>query len=256
MSTVSRPLANATGAGCVGNALPEEHALPEKRTPQAAEIVDVRCTIAARAAQELEDGEVTNLGAGIPMLVANYIPEHLDVFIQAENGILGVGPVSAPGTEDPDRRNAGNLYVSILPGGSYFDTAASFAMIRGGRVAATMLGTLEADGDGNIANYEMPGRKIGMGGAMDLVAGARVVYVLTEHCAKDGSPKLVAHCSLPLTGAGECDVIITERAVFRRHPGRGFVLEEVARGHSLEEIAAHTTMAYTVADSVKLEAYG
>lgn len=217
---------------------------------------DERCIIAARAALELEDGQVTNLGAGIPMLVANYIPEHIDVVIQAENGILGVGPVSRSGTEDPDRRNAGNLYVTLLPGGCYFDTATSFGMIRGGRVAATMLGTLQVDGDGNIANYEMPGRKIGMGGAMDLVAGARNVYVLTEHCAKDGTPKLVEHCTLPLTGAGECDVIVTERAFFRRHPGRGFVLEEVACGHTLEEIAACTEMAYTVADDVRLDAYG
>ena len=217
---------------------------------------DCRCIIAARAALELEDGQVTNLGAGIPMLVANYIPAHIDVIIQAENGILGVGPVSAPGTQDQDRRNAGNLYVALLPGGCYFDTATSFAMIRGGRVAATMLGTLQVDGDGNIANYEMPGRKIGMGGAMDLVAGARTVYVLTEHCTKEGAPKLVRRCTLPLTGAGECDVIITERALFRRHPDRGFVLEEVACGHTLEDIAACTQMAYTVADDVRLGAFG
>jgi 3-oxoacid CoA-transferase B subunit len=224
--------------------------------PVVAERHDDRCVIAARAALELEDGQVTNLGAGIPMLVANYIPEHVDVLIQSENGILGVGPVSAPGREDPDRRNAGNLYVTLLPGGSYFDTATSFGMIRSGRVAATMLGTLQVDGDGDIANYELPGRKIGMGGAMDLVAGARTVYVLTEHCTKDGRPKLVKRCTLPLTGAGECDVIVTERAFFRRLPGRGFVLEEVARGHTLEEIAASTEMAYEVAPDVKLDAYG
>ncbi len=217
---------------------------------------DCRCVIAARAALELEDGQVTNLGAGIPMLVANYIPEHIDVVIQAENGILGVGPVSAPGTQDPDRRNAGNLYVTLLPGGCYFDTATSFAMIRSGRVSATMLGTLQVDEEGNIANYEMPGRKIGMGGAMDLVAGARTVYVLTEHCTKEGAPKLVRRCTLPLTGAGECDVVITERGVFRRYTGRGFVLEEVAHGHTLEEIAACTQMAHAVADDVTLDAYG
>jgi 3-oxoacid CoA-transferase B subunit len=218
--------------------------------------LDDRCIIAARAALELEDGQVTNLGAGIPMLVANYIPEHIDVIIQSENGILGVGPVSAPGREDPDRRNAGNLYVTLLPGGSYFDSATSFGMIRGGRVAATMLGTLQVDGEGDIANYEMPGRKIGMGGAMDLVAGARTVYVLTEHCTKEGAPKLVRRCTLPLTGAGECDVIITERALFRRCPDRGFVLEEVARGHTVAEIAACTEMVYAVADDVRLDAYG
>jgi 3-oxoacid CoA-transferase B subunit len=229
------------------------HGAPEECP---AERLDSRCVIAARAALELEDGQVTNLGAGIPMLVANYIPEHIDVIIQSENGILGVGPVPPPGREDPDRRNAGNLYVTLLPGGSYFDSATSFGMIRGGRVAATMLGTLQVDGDGDIANYEMPGRKIGMGGAMDLVAGARTVYVLTEHCTKNGAPKLVERCTLPLTGAGECDVVITERALFRRHAGRGFVLEEVACGHTLEEIAACTEMAYTVADDVRLDAYG
>ena len=217
---------------------------------------DIRCVIAARAARELVDGQVTNLGAGIPMLVANYIPAGVDVIIQAENGITSVGPVSPPGTEDPDRRNAGNLFVTMLPGGCYFDTATSFAMIRGGRVAVTMLGTLQVDGDGNIANYEMPGRKIGMGGAMDLVAGARTVYVLTEHCAKDGTPKLVARCTLPLTGAAECNVIVTERALFRRRTEGGFVLEEVARGHTLEEIATCTEMAYAVADDVRRDAYG
>lgn len=232
------------------------HALPDECSPVASKRHDSRRIIAARAALELRDGQVTNLGAGIPMLVCNHIPEHVDVVIQSENGILGVGPVSAPGTEDPDRRNAGNLYVTLLPGGSYFDTAMSFAMIRSGRVGVTMLGTLQVDGEGNIANYEMPGRKIGMGGAMDLVAGARTVYVLTEHCAKDGRPKLVERCTLPLTGAGECDVVITERALFRRAASGGFVLEEVACGHTLGEVAAHTEMAYTVAEEVRLDAYG
>ena len=170
--------------------------------------------------------------------------------------VLGAGPVARPGTEDPDRCNAGNLFVTLLPGGCYFDSATSFAMIRSGRVAATMLGTLQVDGDGSIANYEMPGRKIGMGGAMDLVAGARTVYVLTEHCTREGAPKLVRRCTLPLTGAGECDVIVTERGLFRRYAGRGFVLEEVACGHTLEEIAAVTEMGYTVAGDVKLDAYG
>jgi acetate CoA/acetoacetate CoA-transferase beta subunit len=215
-----------------------------------------KCTIAERAARELKDGDVINLGAGIPMLVADYLPEGHDVVIQAENGIVRCGPVSAPGTEEPDRRNAGNLPVSLLAGGCYIDSATSFAMIRGGHIDATMIGTLQVDGAGNIANYEMPGRKIGMGGAMDLVAGARRVYVLTEHCAKDGSSKLVESCTLPLTGAGECDVVITERALFRRFPERGFVLEEVARGYTLEDIRSATGMRYEVAADLKLEAYG
>jgi 3-oxoacid CoA-transferase B subunit len=222
----------------------------------AATTPDTRCTIAARAAGELKDGDVVNLGAGIPMLVANYLPNGHDVVIQAENGIVRCGPVSAPGTEEPDRRNAGNLPVELLPGGCYVDSATSFGMIRGGHIDATMIGTLQVDGDGNIANWEMPGRKIGMGGAMDLVAGARRVYVLTEHCAKDGSPKLVDRCSLPLTGAAECDVLITERALFRRSPEQGFVLEEVARGYTLEDIRTATAMRYEVAADVRLEAYG
>jgi acetate CoA/acetoacetate CoA-transferase beta subunit len=217
---------------------------------------DTRCTIAGRAARELSDGDVVNLGAGIPMLVANYLPDGHDVVIQAENGIVRAGPVSLPGTEERDRRNAGNLPVSLLPGGCYVDSATSFAMIRGGHIDATMIGTLQVDGDGNIANYEMPGRKIGMGGAMDLVAGARRVYVLTEHCAKDGSPKLVKSCTLPLTGAAECDVVITERAVFRRSPGTGFVLEEVATGFTLDDIRAATAMEFAVSEDVRLGAYG
>jgi acetate CoA/acetoacetate CoA-transferase beta subunit len=217
---------------------------------------DIRRIIASRAARELRDGQVVNLGAGIPMLVANYIPTGVDVVIQSENGIIGAGPISIPGTEDPDRRNAGNLPVSLLPGGCYVDSVVSFGLIRGGHVDATMLGTLQVDEEGDIANYETADRKIGMGGAMDLVAGARVVYVLTEHCDKHGAPKLVRRCTLPLTGAGECDVIITERALLRRRPRGGFTLEEVARGHTLEQIANSTEMAYTVSDDVRLDAYG
>lgn len=217
---------------------------------------DSRTAIACRAARELADGSIVNLGAGIPMLVADYLPDGHDVVIQAENGIVRAGPISSPGTEEPDRRNAGNLPVSILPGGCYVDSAVSFGIIRGGHLDATMIGTLQVDGDGNIANYEVPGRKIGMGGAMDLVAGARRVYVLTEHCTKSGAPKLVERCSLPLTAAGECDVIITERALFRRHADAGFVLEEVARGFDIEAIRAKTGMRYAVSKELKLDAYG
>jgi 3-oxoacid CoA-transferase B subunit len=217
---------------------------------------DTRCIIAARAARELRDGEVTNLGAGIPMLVSNYLPQGVNVVIQAENGIVGAGPVSPAGTDEPDRRNAGNLPVTLLPGGCYVDSATSFAMIRGGHIDATMIGALQVDEEGNIANWDMPGRKIGMGGAMDLVTGAREVFVLSEHLCKDGSPKLLRRCTLPLTGAAECDVIITERALFRRFPDRGFVLEEVACGHTLVDIAASTEMRYEIAGSVVMDAYG
>jgi acetate CoA/acetoacetate CoA-transferase beta subunit len=217
---------------------------------------DSRRIIAARAARELRDGEVANLGAGIPMLVADYIPDDVDVVIQAENGIVGAGPISTPGTEEPDRRNAGNLPVSLLPGGCYIDSAMSFGMIRGGHIDTTMIGTLQVDEEGSIANYEMPGRRIGMGGAMDLVTGARRVIVLTEHTCRDGSSKLLRRCTLPLTGAEECDVIITERGLFRRREGGGFTLEEVASGHTLDEIRACTEMDYAVDEHVRLDAYG
>ena len=218
---------------------------------------DIKNTIAKRAAQELKDGQIINLGIGIPTLVANYVPRGIDVVIHTENGALGVGPAPERFCDHPDRANAGGSPVTLIPGGSYFDTASSFAMIRGGHVDMTFLGTFQVDGDGNIASYEIPGRLVaGMGGAMDLLAGARTVAVVTEHCSKDGKSKLVKKCTYPLTGAGEADVIITERAVFRRHPGRGFVLEEVAKGYSLEDIAACTEMDYSVAETVKLEAYG
>lgn len=216
----------------------------------------VRMLIAARAAQELRDGEVVNLGAGMPMLVANYVPAGVDLIIHTENGVIGAGPISAPGAEDRDRRNAGNLPIDTMPGACYVDSVLSFGLIRGGHVDATMLGILQVDEQGNIANYETGSRIIGMGGAMDLVAGANGVYVLTEHCNKTGAPKLVRRCTLPLTGVDVCDVIITERAVFRRWQKGGFVLEEVACGHTLEEIAACTEMTYTVSENVVLDAYG
>ncbi len=218
---------------------------------------DVKKTIASRAAAELRDGQIINLGIGLPTLIANYVPPGVDVVIQTENGAIGVGPAPAEGCEDRDRANAGNQAISLLPGGSYFDSATSFAMIRGGHLDATFLGTLQVDGHGNIANWIVPGKMLaGMGGAMDLVTGARTVYIVTEHCAKDGSSKLMKECTFPLTGAQECDVIITERALFRRHASRGFVLEEVAFGYSLDDIAACTDMDYDVADDVHMEAYG
>ena len=214
-------------------------------------------TIAQRAGGELKDGQIINLGIGLPTLIANYVPEGVDVVIQTENGGIGVGPAPAPGCEDRDRANAGNQPISLNPGGSYFDSATSFAMIRGGHVDSTFLGTLQVDEEGNIANWIVPGGLLaGMGGAMDLVTGAKIVHIVTEHCARDGSTKLMKRCTFPLTGAKEADVIITERALFRRFPGKGWVLEEVAVGYSLDDIAACTHLAYTVADDVKLDAYG
>jgi acetate CoA/acetoacetate CoA-transferase beta subunit len=218
---------------------------------------DAKTTIAARGGRELKDGQIINLGIGLPTLVANYVPEGVDVVIQTENGAVGVGPRPDPGCEDRDRANAGNQPITLIPGGSYFDSATSFAMIRGGHVDATFLGTLQVDEEGNIANWIIPGKMLaGMGGAMDLVTGAKVVYIVTEHCAKDGSSKLMKRCTFPLTGAKEADVIITERALFRRSADSGWVLKEVARGYTLDDIAACTDMAYTIAGDVQLEAYG
>ncbi len=220
---------------------------------------DTKQTIAQRGAQELKDGLVINLGIGVPTLVANYIPEGVDVVIHSENGVVGVGPTPPKYCDDPDRGDAGGAPISLICGGSYFDSATSFSMIRGGHVDMTFLGTLQVDGEGNIASYQVPGKMVaGMGGAMDLLAGAKTVNVVTEHCSKDGKTKLLKECTFPLTGAAEADVIITERAVFRRYPDRQpqFALEEVARGYTLDDIAACTEMDYAIADDVKLEAYG
>jgi acetate CoA/acetoacetate CoA-transferase beta subunit len=219
--------------------------------------MDIKNIIAERAAQELKDGQIINLGIGIPTLVANHVPPGVDVVIHSENGAIGVGPAPTEFCNDPDRGNAGGQPITLVPGGSFFDSAASFAMIRGGHVDMTFLGAFQVDGAGNIASYEVPGKIVaGMGGAMDLLAGAKVVNVVTEHCSKDGATKLLKKCTYPLTGTGEADGIITERAVFRRHPDKGFVLEEVARGYTLEDIAGCTEMDYVVSDTVKLDAYG
>jgi 3-oxoacid CoA-transferase B subunit len=228
-----------------------------ERGTAGAPLKDAKAIIAARAARELRDGQIINLGIGLPTLIANYVPNGVDVIIQTENGAIGVGPAPEAGCEDRDRANAGNQPITLIPGGSYFDSATSFGMIRGGHVDATFLGTLQVDEEGNIANWIVPGKMLaGMGGAMDLVTGAKVVHIVTEHCSKDGASKLMKRCTFPLTGAGEADVIITERALFRRRPGEGWVLEEVAEGYTPDDIAAFTDMAYTVAEDVKLDAYG
>jgi len=219
--------------------------------------MDIENMIADRAARELKDGQIINLGYGIPTLVANHLPPGVDLVIHSENGALGVGALPNDLCADPDRANAGGEPISLIPGGSYFDSATSFAIIRGGHVDMTFLGAFQVDGEGNIASYEVPGKIVaGMGGAMDLLTGAKVVNVVTEHCSKEGGPKLLKRCIFPLTGIGEADVIITERAVFRRYPDKGFVLEEVARGYTLEDIAACTGMDYIVSEAVKLDAYG
>jgi acetate CoA/acetoacetate CoA-transferase beta subunit len=218
--------------------------------------MDIKNLIAKRAAQELKDGQVVSLGIGIPTLIANYVPLGVDVVIQSPNGAINVGPVPGPFCDDVDRANAGGEPITLKGGGSFFDSVASYAMIRGGHIDVTFLGAFQVDTDGSIANYEIPGRcVIGMGGAMDLLVGARVVNVVTEHCSKRGEPKLVRKCTFPVTGAGRADLIITERAVFRHYLDKGFVLEEVAQGYSLDDIADCTQMDYSVAENVKLDAY-
>ena len=202
-----------------------------------------RDDMAARAAKELQDGYYVNLGIGIPTLVANHIPAGMDVTLQSENGMLGIGPFPYEDDVDADLVNAGKQTVSELPHSSYFDSAASFAMIRGGHIDVAILGAMEVSEDGDIANWTVPGKMLkGIGGAMDLVAGVRRIIAVMDHCAKDGRPKFVPQCTLPLTGQNVVDMIITDRAVFARSaPEARFEIIELAPGETEAGVRASTS---------------
>ncbi len=205
-----------------------------------------RDQMAARAAQELRDGYYVNLGIGIPTLVANHVPAGMTVTLQSENGMLGIGPFPTEDEIDPDLINAGKQTISQLPHSAYFDSAQSFAMIRGGKIDLTVLGGMEVSESGDIANWMVPGKMIkGMGGAMDLVAGVKKIIVVMEHCAKDGSPKFIPQCTLPLTGRNVVDMVITDLAVFKREDHNSpFRLIELAPGVTADEVKAKTTASY------------